>query len=131
MEIQNSFAAKMMRIGGYLNIIFSPLFAVFYQFIESFEGRTVPEDPFWLWSFYFCTSVFGFLYIKVSKNPIKYYSLIPITIFAKTWGVLTILYTLFAAYAFVPVAGLYDLIFLPFFIILYNKTRNYITLNKN
>jgi hypothetical protein len=123
-KIQNTIPAKMMQIGGITNILFSPLFAIFYEWTEPLESRIAPKDPIWLWSFYFCTTVFGFLYYKVSRNPLKYASLIPVTILAKTWGILVIVYATIVGYKYPPLAGLYDLIFLPFFIALYFKAKN-------
>lgn len=112
-----------MRFGGISNIVLSPIWALLYRSLEPLEGRPIPDDPFWLWSFYFCTAVLGALYFRVGSNPLRLASLLPVVIAAKTWGIFAIAYSLHAEYGMVPLAGLYDLAFLPFFVALYLRVR--------
>lgn len=121
--LRQSWPARIMRFGGITNIVFSPIWAFLYVWLEPLEGRPVPADPFWLWSFYFCTTIFGVLYYRIGSAPERHASLIPVTVAAKTWGVFAISYAFVAGYGVAPLAGLYDLIFLPFFIALYLRVR--------
>jgi hypothetical protein len=125
-DLRNSIPAKVMFISGIINIVGSPLFTLLHKFLEPMEGRVVPEDPYWLWSFYFCTTVLGFLYIKVSRNPITLYALFPVVVAAKFWGVVAAIYALTVGYKMIPIAAIYDLSVLPFFILLMIKTKKQI-----
>ncbi len=122
-NLSRSWPARVMRFGGMSNIVLSPVWALFYRSLEPLEGRPIPDDPFWLWSFYFCTTIFGFLYFRVGTHPLQLAALLPVVIAAKTWGIFAIAYTLYAGYGMLPLAGLYDLAFLPFFVALYVRVR--------
>ena len=113
----------MMKIGGICNIVGSPLMAILYPWTEPLEGRPVPQDPFWLYSFYFCTAVFGFLYLTIASSPVKHMRFFPVAIAAKMWGVCAIIYAVFAGYGMIPLVGLYDLVFLPCFLMLFRQVR--------
>lgn len=113
---------NLMKLGGISNILLSPLWAYFYQLIEPFEHRGIPDDPFWLYSFYFCTFIFGFLYYKIATNPEKFIDFFVVAIMAKTWGIFALIYTL-THYHWIALASLYDLFFLVVFILLYSQTK--------
>lgn len=115
---------KLMKLGAVLNIVLSPLWAFFYETIEPLEQRVVPDDPFWLISFYFCTTIFGFFYYTIATDPHKYLHFFPIAIAAKTWGIFAIFYALVYGSGWIPLAGLYDLFFLVIFTALFIQTLN-------
>lgn len=121
-SLKQSWPARMMRIGGIMNIVFSPILAFLYLWLEPLEGRPVPADPFFL-VILLLTTVFGALYYRIGSAPERNASLIPVAIGAKTWGIFAIGYALVTGYGSVPLAGLYDLIFLPFLIILHLRVR--------
>jgi len=112
----------LMKLGGILNVILSPLWAYFYKTIEPLEQRSIPDDPFWLISFYFCTTIFGFFYYTIATNPQKYIRFFPIAISAKLWGIFAIMYAFVYGSGWIPLAGLYDLFFLVIFTALYIQT---------
>ncbi|WP_157932284.1 hypothetical protein [Mycobacteroides abscessus] len=112
---------SLLKWGGILNLIASPVFAVFFHWWDLKHGSVVGDGfPIWIYSFFYCTFVLGLLYIQASRDPQRYRPFIGVAIVAKLWGIGACIYAVVAEYYWLLVA-LYDVGFGIAFYLLYRR----------
>ncbi|MEX3755412.1 hypothetical protein ABFW00_05995 [Mycobacteroides abscessus] len=112
---------SLLKWGGILNLIASPVFAVFFHWWDLKHGSVAGDGfPIWIYSFFYCTFVLGLLYIQASRDPQRYRPFIGVAIVAKLWGIGACIYAVVAEYYWLLVA-LYDVGFGIAFYLLYRR----------
>ena len=113
--------ATVLRIGGYTNIIGSPLVAIFYRWLDTSHGDAGAGNPVWVYSFFYCTTLLGLIYIHAARDPAKYQPFIGIAVLAKLWGIAACLYAAAAGYPWLLLVGVYDIGYGVCFFTLYRR----------
>lgn len=111
----------ILRYGGVANLVGSPLAAVFFHWMETVEDRPVAGFPVWIYSFFYCTTILGLMYLQTAKDPVRYRSLLGVAVVAKLWGVLACAYAAIDGYPWFVPLGVYDIGFGVFFFLLYRR----------
>jgi len=114
----------ILRVGGYTNIIGSPLIAIFYRWLDTSHSNPGAGNPVWVYSFFYCTTILGLIYIHAARDPGTYQPFIGIAVPAKAWGIAACLYAAAAGYPWLLVVGTYDIGYGVCFLTLYRRTAN-------
>lgn len=112
---------NVLRIGGYSNIVGSPLVAVFYRWLDTTYGSGAEGRPLWVYSFFYCTIILGLIYIQAARDPVKYRPFLGIAVAAKLWGIAACVYAALAGYPWLLLVGVYDIFYGVCFFILYHR----------
>jgi hypothetical protein len=113
--------AKILKVGGITNIIGSAPIAVFYHWLATTQHQSSNGFPVWLYSFFYCTTILGLVYIHAARDPVKYRPFIGIAAIAKLWGVLATLYAVLGDYPWLLLVAVYDIAYGAFFYALYRR----------
>jgi hypothetical protein len=111
----------VLRIGGYTNIIGSPLIAVFYRWLDAIHCPVAAGHPVWVYSFFYCTTILGLVYIQAARDPVKYRPFVGMAVMAKLWGIAACLYAVLAGSPWLLLVGVYDIAYGICFFVLYRR----------
>lgn len=114
----------VLRIGGYTNLIGSPLIALFYHWLDTTHSPFGAGNPVWVYSFYYCTFILGLVYIQAARDPSKYRPFVGIAAVAKLWGVAACVCAAVPGYPWLLLVGIYDVAFGICFFMLYRRTAS-------
>ncbi|MGW0949450.1 hypothetical protein ACWD4O_43935 [Streptomyces sp. NPDC002623] len=112
---------KTLTYGGIINLVGSPLSAVFLRWWDDDHGRFGDGFPVWIYSFFYCTCILGLMYIQAGRDPERYRSFIGVAVVAKVWGVLACTYAIADEYYWMLPLGIYDVVFGTAYYVLYRR----------